>query len=88
MIKISDIELSICNPFYLSMIVYIVILCITLYSFNSNDINLYQHVKFFIYSFLFLVLYNLYLSDFYTKKLKQEYRLESGNTSFQDFIKN
>ncbi len=85
--NISNIELTFCNPFYLSLILYIIILIIILYSFDhSNNIYLSNHVKFFIYSYLFLVLFNLYLSDFYIRKIKQEFRYSPTNESVKDLI--
>lgn len=85
--NISNIELTFCNPFYLSLILYIIILIIILYSFDhSHSIFLSNHIKFFIYSYLFLVLYNLYISDFYIRKIKQEFRYSPTNESVKDLI--
>lgn len=85
--NITGIELTICNPFYLSLILYTIILFIILYSFDhSNNIFISNHIKFFIYTYLFLTLYNLYISDFYTRKTKQEFRLSPTNESVKDLI--
>jgi hypothetical protein len=85
--NITGIELTICNPFYLSLILYTIILFIILYSFDhSTNVYISNHIKFFIYSFVFLILYNLYISDFYTRKTKQDYRLSPTNESFKDLL--
>ncbi len=85
--NIKNIELTFCNPFYLSLITYIVILIIILYSFDhTQNIYISNHVKFFIYSYLFLIIYNLYISDFYTRKIKQEFRYSPTNESVKDLI--
>ena len=83
----TGLELTICNPIYLSLILYTIILFIILYSFDhSNNIFISNHIKFFIYTYLFLTLYNLYISDFYTRKTKQEFRLSPTNESVKDLI--
>lgn len=85
--NITSVELTICNPFYLSLILYTIILFIILYSFDhSKNIFISNHIKFFIYTYLFLILYNLYISDFYTRKTKQEFRLSPTNESVKDLI--
>ena len=85
--NITSVELTICNPFYLSLILYTIILFIILYSFDhSKNIFISNHIKFFIYTYLFLILYNLYISDFCTRKTKQEFRLSPTNESVKDLI--
>ena len=76
------------NPFYLSTAVYVVMLFIILYSFDTCDMHLNQHVKFFIYCFSFLIFYNMFMIDTFTKKIKEEYRIGVNNTSFKDVIDN
>ena len=85
--NISNFELIFCNPFYLSLIIYIVILFIILYSFDhSYNIFLTNHIKFFIYSYIFLLLFNFYINDFYVRKIKQEFRYSPTNESVKDLI--
>jgi len=84
--NVSDIEKTLCNPYYLSLIIYIVILVITIYSFGCSNINMTAHIKFFIYSYLFLVIYNFYITDLLIRKTKQDFRFIPSNDAFNDMM--
>jgi hypothetical protein len=86
--NLSNIETTLCNPFYLSLVLYIVLLFIIIYSFDhSHNIQLSHHIKFFIYSYLFLVIYNLYINDVLVRKTKQEFKLSPTHESFNEIMK-
>lgn len=87
-INLSNIEYTLCNPFYLSLIIYIILLSLILYSFDQSDnVTINNHIKFFLYSYLFLVLFNIYINDFTYRKIKQEYRLGPNNEIVNDIMK-
>tara|TARA_B110000263_G_C15309314_1_gene512166 strand:+ start:117 stop:425 length:309 start_codon:yes stop_codon:yes gene_type:complete len=84
--NISKIEETFCNPYYLSLIVYIILLFIILYSFDQQNTLITNHIKFFIYCFLFLIFYNIYINDFIYRKIKNEQKLSPTNETFYDII--
>jgi type II secretory pathway component PulF len=64
------------NPFYLSLIVYVLILIIILYTFNQSNVEISNHIKFFVYTYLVLIIYTYYINQTCSIKLKQDYKLQ------------
>lgn len=72
-----SLEEQVNNPFYTSMLMYIIVLIILIYSIDHRrtDVCLSYHIKFFIYSYVFFILINMYQSDYYYRKVQKDFRI-------------
>ena len=73
------------NPFYFSFLLYIGILILIIYSFD-NTISVCNHIKFFIYSYLFLTSGVMLMSQYYIKTTLEDYKLVHSNETFKDIV--
>lgn len=83
---LNRIEEIVTNPFYSPLFIYVVILILVLYSFDMNC-SIVDHIKFFVYIYGFLVLYSMYLNNFYDKKITTYYRYKPTPDSVEDLLK-
>jgi len=73
------------NPFYFSFILYTGVLIILIYSFDIN-VSTCNHVRFFIYTYLFLTGSLMLLSQHYIKTTLENYKLIHSNETFKEVV--